>query len=70
MLEATAKRQDVSAASGSLVADSDRAPSLWARFLNWKTLVIGVCVIFTMYIALVPLGFLFWQSFFTPQTAT
>ena len=38
--------------------------------LSWKTLVIAVCVAFTVYIAVVPLGFLLWQSFFTPQTAT
>ena len=37
--------------------------------ISWKSLVIGLCVIFTAYIALVPLGFLLWQSFFTPQTA-
>jgi iron(III) transport system permease protein len=46
----------------------------WAaprRFaLNWQWIVIGACVAFTVYIALVPLGFLLWQSFFTPQTAT
>ncbi|MFZ2648719.1 MAG: iron ABC transporter permease [Burkholderiaceae bacterium] len=38
--------------------------------LNWQSLVIGVCVAFTLYIAVIPLGFLLWQSFFTPQTAT
>ncbi len=38
--------------------------------LSWKTLVITLCVLFTVYIAVVPLGFLLWQSFFTPQTAT
>ena len=37
--------------------------------ISWKSLVIGLCVIFTAYIALVPLGFLLWQSFFTPETA-
>ena len=37
---------------------------------DWKWVVIGVCVAFTVYIAVVPLGFLLWQSFFTPQTAT
>jgi iron(III) transport system permease protein len=46
----------------------------WARrlrgLLSWKALVIGLCVLFTVYIAVVPLGFLLWQSFFTPQTAT
>ena len=38
--------------------------------LNWQWIVIGACVAFTVYIAVVPLGFLLWQSFFTPQTAT
>ena len=38
--------------------------------LNWQWIVIGLCVAFTVYIAVVPLGFLLWQSFFTPQTAT
>ena len=37
---------------------------------EWKWVVIGVCVLFTVYIAVIPLGFLLWQSFFTPQTAT
>ena len=37
--------------------------------LNWQWIVIGVCVAFTMYIALIPLGFLLWQSLFTPETA-
>jgi iron(III) transport system permease protein len=36
---------------------------------DWKWVVIGACVVFTVYIALVPLGFLIWQSFRTPQTA-
>lgn len=38
--------------------------------LSWKMAIIAVCVAFTLYIAVVPLGFLLWQSFFTPQTAT
>jgi iron(III) transport system permease protein len=41
-----------------------------SALFSWKALVIGVCVAFTVYIAVVPLGFLLWQSFFTPQTAT
>jgi iron(III) transport system permease protein len=36
----------------------------------WKWLVIGACVAFTVYIAVIPLGFLLWQSFRTPQTAS
>src|SRR6266850_1683329 len=34
-----------------------------------KWLVIGACVLLTLYLAVLPLGFLLWQSFFTPQTA-
>ena len=37
---------------------------------DWKWIVIGACVAFTVYIAVIPLGFLLWQSFRTPQTAT
>ena len=37
---------------------------------DWSWLVIGACVAFTVYIAVVPLTFLLWQSFRTPQTAT
>jgi iron(III) transport system permease protein len=32
--------------------------------------VIGVCVAFAVYVAVIPLGFLLWQSFRTPQTAS
>jgi len=39
------------------------------RRFDWAWVVIGLCVAITVYIALVPLGFLVWQSFFTPQTA-
>ena len=39
------------------------------RGFDWKWIVIGACVAFTVYIAVIPLGFLFWQSFRTPQTA-
>ena len=31
--------------------------------------MIGACVAFAVYIAVIPLGFLLWQSFRTPQTA-
>src|SRR5438045_6201236 len=44
-------------------------PAADARRFEWGWLVIGVCVLVTVYLALVPLGFLLWQSFFTPQTA-
>ena len=39
------------------------------RPFEWGWVVIGVCVVVSMYLAFVPLGFLLWQSFFTPQTA-
>ena len=39
-----------------------------SRF-DWKWVVIGACVGFTVYIGVIPLGFLLWQSFRTPQTA-
>ena len=45
------------------------APREKRRF-EWGWVVIAVCVAFTIYIAIIPLGFLLWQSFFTPQTAT
>jgi iron(III) transport system permease protein len=38
--------------------------------ISVKWIVIGLCVAFTIYIAVIPLGFLLWQSFFTPQTAS
>ena len=39
------------------------------RHFEWKWVVIGACVAFTVYIAVIPLAFLLWQSFRTPQTA-
>ena len=45
------------------------APAL-PRPFEWKWVVIGLCVVLTTYIAVVPLGFLLWHSFFTPQTAS
>jgi iron(III) transport system permease protein len=44
------------------------APALPRRF-DLKWIVIGLCVAFTAYIAVIPLAFLLWQTFFTPQTA-
>ena len=43
--------------------------ALWRR-LDLKWLIIGICVLVVAYSALMPLGFLIWQSSFTPQTAT
>ena len=45
------------------------APPVDRRRFDWSWVVIGLCVAVTMYLALMPLGFLLWQSFFTPQTA-
>ncbi len=42
----------------------------WLRSREWKWIIIGACVAITVYVAVVPLGFLLWQSFFTPQTAS
>jgi len=39
------------------------------RRFEWGWLAIALCVAITVYVAIVPLGFLLWQSFFTPQTA-
>jgi len=39
------------------------------RRFEWGWILIALCVAITVYIALIPLGFLIWQSFFTPQTA-
>ena len=38
--------------------------------LELKTVIIGLCVALVAWLALVPLVFLLWQSFLTPQTAT
>jgi iron(III) transport system permease protein len=45
-----------------------------ARFLriarlDLKWVILGLCVVIVAYLALIPLGFLLWQSFFTPHTA-
>lgn len=47
-----------------------RAPAGLPRLaFDPKWLIIGVCVLLSMYLGIVPLGFLLWQSFFTPQSA-
>ena len=35
-----------------------------------KWVIIGICVAIVSYLALIPLGFLVWQSFYTPETAS
>lgn len=44
-------------------------PALWRR-IDLKWVIIGAAVLIVAWLALVPLGFLLWQSFLTPQTAT
>jgi len=40
------------------------------RHFDFKWIAIGVSVLIVAYLALIPLGFLLWQSFFTPRTAS
>ena len=56
-------------AVGQIKEEPSSKQALWRR-LDLKWLIIGVCVLLVAYLALMPLGFLIWQSFFTPQTAT
>jgi iron(III) transport system permease protein len=44
------------------------APAARLR-LDLKWVVLGACVAVVAYLALIPLGFLLWHSFFTPHTA-
>jgi len=55
----------VSAIVGRLASSPSDAPRLDARWL-----LIGVPVALVVWLSLVPLVFLLWQSFLTPQTAT
>ncbi len=50
------------------VADPRGAQAARSRF-DIKWLVLGACIALVAYLALIPLGFLLWQSFFTPHTA-
>jgi iron(III) transport system permease protein len=50
-------------------AMSTAAPAAPRRSFDWKWIVIGACVALTFYIGVIPLAFLLWQSFFTPQSA-
>jgi iron(III) transport system permease protein len=54
-------------AVGQITAVPPAGRKRWQNFeLKW--LIIGVSVLVVAYLALMPLGFLLWQSFFTPQT--
>jgi len=55
--------------SAELFEDTASQPPSHVGGFDWKWIVIGACVAFTIYIAVIPLGFLLWQSFRTPQTA-
>ncbi len=57
------------AADSSVVPGTSPLGPRLLSLINWKAFIIAVCVAFTLYIAVIPLGFLIWQSFFTPQTA-
>jgi iron(III) transport system permease protein len=54
---------------GSHSAPRDAAAGFSRKPFDWKWVVIGGCVAFAVYIAVIPLAFLLWQSFRTPQTA-
>src|SRR5882672_667683 len=56
----------MSTANPAITADAVAARG--PRF-DVKWLIVGVCVALTLYLAVMPLGFLLWQSFFTPQSA-
>jgi iron(III) transport system permease protein len=47
-----------------------RIDGFGAPGFDFKWLIIGVCVALTLYLGVVPLAFLLWQSFFTPRTAS
>src|SRR5262245_7489365 len=56
------------AIAGDLTAAPGLRPAGRSRF-DLKWVFIGVSVAIVAYLGLVPLVFLLWQSFFTPQTA-
>ncbi|MEA2976685.1 MAG: iron(III) transport system permease protein [Alphaproteobacteria bacterium] len=56
-------------AAGRLYGGHDDSWTQWLR-LDFKWLMIGVSVALVAWLSLVPLVFLAWQSFLTPQTAS
>ena len=61
--------EGVTITTTTIGADSSpRRTSLGTR-LDGSWLVLGSAVAFTVYVAMIPLVFLVWQSFRTPQTA-
>ncbi len=57
------------AAASPMQPELPKEPKGW-RNIELKWVIIGVSVAIVAYLALMPLGFLMWQSFFTPQTAS
>lgn len=54
--------------AGQLPADgNEKRLSAWRR-IDVKWLILGLCAMVVTYIAIIPLGFLLWQSVFTPHT--
>src|SRR5215475_13619351 len=48
----------------------DAEGASWWRNIEAKWLLIGIPIALVVYLSLVPLIFLLWQSFLTPQTAS
>src|SRR5262245_53998430 len=44
-------------------------PKAASPSFDLKWLILGLCVAAVIYLAVIPLGFLLWHSFFTPDTA-
>ena len=59
----------MSTSTGPLSVMPLQAKLSWQERFDVKWLVVGVCVVFVVFLAAVPLLFLLWQSFFTPQTS-
>jgi len=56
-------------AVAQVLANTPSRANSWRNF-DFKWVIIGISVLVVSYLALMPLGFLLWQSFFTPQTAS
>jgi iron(III) transport system permease protein len=56
-------------AVGQIVGTPPSARKSWPN-IDFKWIIIGISVAVVAYLALMPLGFLLWQSFFTPETAS
>jgi len=56
-------------ATGQLGKLQEASPASWLR-IDSKWLIIGGTVAIVSWLGLIPLGFLLWQSFMTPETAS